>query len=93
MAYDPSQVTAGAEVTVVTGTQFAVNTAPPVTPTSTPTTGAGSATSTTPSATSTTTTTNPNIAEPSASNARPQPWDPRACSAGTTPTAPVANQT
>jgi LCP family protein required for cell wall assembly len=92
MAYDPSQVTAGAEVTVVTGTQLAVNTASP-TSTSAQTTGAGSATSSAPSAPPTTTTTNMNIAGPSASNTRSQPWDPRACSAGSTPTAPVANQT
>ena len=53
MAYDPSQVADGAQVTVVTGTQFAVTT-PPV-PTSPTTAGVnGSSTSTAPSTTSTT---------------------------------------
>jgi LCP family protein required for cell wall assembly len=82
MAYDPSQVADGAEVTVVTGTQFSVN-AP-----------ASSTTSTTPS--STTTTTVPSstaIAEPSASNPSLARWDPRSCAAGATPTVPVANRT
>jgi LCP family protein required for cell wall assembly len=82
MDYDPSQVADGAEVTVVTGTQFSVN-AP-----------ASSTTSTTPS--STTTTTVPSstaIAEPSASNPSLARWDPRSCAAGATPTVPVANRT
>jgi hypothetical protein len=84
MAYDPSQVADGAQVTVVTGTQFAVN-AP--------------ASSTTPTAAGTTPTTSPTstssgaIAAPSASNPTLAPWDPRACPAGATPTAPVPNET
>ena len=86
MAYDPSQVTDSAEVTVVTGTQFAVN-AP-----TTPATGvSGTAAHTT-----TTTTTSPAsgaIAAPSASTMNLEPWDPRACSAGAAATAPVANPT
>ncbi len=85
MAYDPSQVTNDAQVTVVTGTQFAVN-APP-----TPATG-GATGSTSP----TTTTTIPassTIAAPSSATSNLQPWDPRGCPAGATPTAPIANQT
>jgi LCP family protein required for cell wall assembly len=86
MAYDPSQVADGAEVTVVTGTQFGVN-AP--------------AASTTPTSAGTTPTTSPTppstssgaIAAPSASNPTLAPWDPRACAAGATPTAPVPNRT
>ncbi len=93
MAYDPSQVTAGAEITVVTGTQFAVNA--PASSAGTASTAAGAAggsTSSTSAATSTATT-NPNITAPSPSNTQLQPWDPRACTAGATPTPPVANQT
>jgi LCP family protein required for cell wall assembly len=88
MAYDPSQVADGAQVTVVTGTQFAVN-APA---TSTTPTGAG----TTPTSSSTpppTSTSSGAIAAPSASNPTLAPWDPRACAAGATPTAPVPNRT
>jgi LCP family protein required for cell wall assembly len=96
MAYDPTQVTDGAEVTVLTGSQFAVN-PPPATQT-TPSTGVGTSSSTTQPATPpTTTTTAPessaSIAAPSPTNSSLQPWDPRACPAGATPTAPVANQT
>jgi LCP family protein required for cell wall assembly len=47
MAYDPSRVADGAQVTVVTGTQFAVNSA--ATPASTPTTSAAAATIASPS--------------------------------------------
>ena len=93
MAYDPTQVTNGAQVTVVTGSQFAVNA--PTTPTTTPTSGAVSG-STAPTAPPTTTTTTPAtgaILAPSATTMNLQPWDPRACPAGATPTAPVANQT
>ena len=78
LAFDPSQVTNGAEVTVLTGTQFAVN--PPASA----------------SATTTTTTTIPAksaIAAPSTPSSNLQPWDPRACAPGATPTAPVPNET
>jgi LCP family protein required for cell wall assembly len=93
MAYDPSQVTTGAQVTVVTGTQFTVNAPVPGTaPASTATVvGSGSTPST--SSTQSTTAANSNIGSPSASNTQLQPWDPRACAAGAIPTAPVANQT
>jgi LCP family protein required for cell wall assembly len=89
MAYDPTQVTNGAQVTVVTGSQFAVN-AP-----TTPSSGAVSGT-TAPTAPPTTTTPAPAtgaILAPSPTTMNLQPWDPRACPAGATPTAPVANQT
>jgi hypothetical protein len=91
MAYDPSQVTAGAQATVVTGTQFTVN-APPTTPTSVATGASGVTTPPTAPAQPTTSSTNPNIATPSASNTQPQPWDPKACAAGAVPTAPIANK-
>jgi len=91
MAYNPSAVTDGAMVTVVTGTQFAVN-APAATAPST--SGAGTAT-TAPASTTTTTTapTSSAIAAPSPANMTLAPWDPRACPANATPTAPVANLT
>ena len=84
MAYDPSQVADGAEVTVVTGTQFAVNAPSTTTPTSAGTTP------TTP--TTTTPPTSADIAAPSASNPGLAPWDPRACPSGATPTTPVPNR-
>jgi LCP family protein required for cell wall assembly len=77
LAFDPSQVTNGAEVTVLTGTQFAVN--PPA---------SASATTTT-----TTIPANSAIAAPSTPSSNLQPWDPRACAPGATPTAPVPNET
>jgi LCP family protein required for cell wall assembly len=85
MAYDPSQVADGAQVTVVTGTQFAVS--GPSTP------AVGSSTST-PSATTTTTApTATAIAAPSPTTSNLEPWDPRACPADATPTAQVSNRT
>ena len=92
MGYDPTQVTDGAQVTVVTGTQFAVNSPPPA---ANPTAGAANGASTTTTTTPTTTTSPASaaIAQPSQAVSNLQPWDPRPCSAGATPTAPVANQT
>jgi LCP family protein required for cell wall assembly len=78
MAYDPSQVTDGAEVTVLTGTQFAVNTP---------------ATATAPTTTTTTVPTDSAIAAPSPTTSKLEPWDPRACAPTSTPTAPVPNET
>jgi LCP family protein required for cell wall assembly len=90
LGYDPTQVLDGAQVTVVTGTQFAVN-APPTS--STPTTAvtgttAGSAGGGT---TSTTAGAGAGFTPPSATTQKLQPWDPRGCRPGATPTAPVAN--
>ena len=84
MAYDPSQVSDGAQVTVVTGTQFAVNS--PSTP------AIGSSTSA-PSVTTTTAPTATAIAAPSPSTSGLEPWDPRACPSGATPTTPAPNRT
>ena len=89
MGYDPSQVTDGAEVTVVTGTQFAVN-APATT---TPVNSANSPVSTTsPSSTATSTPSSNAISAPSSANPALAPWDPRACAPGAVPTAPVPNE-
>jgi LCP family protein required for cell wall assembly len=85
MAYDPSQVADGAQVTVVTGTQFALD-APSV-----PASG-GSSTPTTPLTTPTTVPSVAAIATPSPTTSKLQPWDPRACAAGVAPTVPVPNR-
>ncbi len=89
MAYDPGQVADGAQVTVVTGSQFAVD-APSV-----PTTRAArsSSASATPATGATGTPAAAGIATPSPSTSTLQQWDPRACPAGATPTAPVPNPT
>jgi LCP family protein required for cell wall assembly len=84
MAYDPSLVADGAQVTVVTGSQFAVN-AP-----ATPTTASTATPATSTPATSTPTVAG--IAAPSPTTSPLQPWDPRACAPGATPTAPVPNR-
>ena len=89
MAYDPSDVTDGAEVTVVTGSQFGF-----VTPASS--TSGTSTTTTAPPASSNGGFTSPsaqNIGTPSASVMALAPWDPRACAAGAVPTSPQPNQT
>jgi hypothetical protein len=73
----------GAQVTVVTGSQFTVN--PPAAAPTTATSGATATTSTTVPPSSATTTTNPAGApfQPPTAAVEPlQPWDPRACPAG-----------
>ncbi len=79
MAVDPTQVKAGSQVTVVTGTDFTVN-APPATSTTAPS-GA-----TTPSTTATSTSGNSSNTGSSGAFQAPtptveplQPWDPRSC--------------
>jgi LCP family protein required for cell wall assembly len=96
MAYDPSQVADGAQVTVVTGTQFAVDA--PATSTTVPPASSGSSTTPTTYSSSSSTSTGTGtgsgaIAAPSATTSSLQPWDPRACAPGATPTAPVPNRT
>jgi LCP family protein required for cell wall assembly len=90
MAYDPSQVADGAQVTVVTGTQFAVNAPPPSSPTS-------STAATPPTSTSTPITSTPStsgaIATPNPTTSQLALWDPRACKPGAVPTAPIPNPT
>lgn len=90
MAYDPTMVADGAQVTVVTGTQFAVNPPPAA---STPATSAASNTATAAPTTSTTSPASSDITTPSPATSNLEPWDPRACPAGASPTAPVANPT
>jgi len=89
MAYDPSMVASGAEVTVVTGTDFAVD-APPASSAGAPGSsgsagGTGTSTGTAPSTDSSA------IAAPTPDDESLASWDPRACPAGATPTAPQPN--
>ena len=87
MAYDPSKVADGADVTVVTGTQFAVNTPAPSQAAS------GSVVASTAPPAPSTTTPSDAIAAPTPTTSNLQPWDPRACAPGAVPTAPVPNPT
>jgi LCP family protein required for cell wall assembly len=81
----PLSSSQGADVVLVTGTNFAVNSPPSA---SSPSVSTPTSTSTTSGAASTTTTTspgpladNPNLAAPSSSIEALQPWDPRSCTA------------
>jgi hypothetical protein len=87
MGYDPGQITDGADVTVVTGSQFAVNT--PAAPT--PSTAVSSAPTTTVPSSTTAAPSSSDITAPSSDNPSLAPWDPRACAPGAVPTAPVLN--
>jgi LCP family protein required for cell wall assembly len=89
MAYNPSRVVDGAQVTVVTGTQFSVNSAP-ASASAGP--AAPSTTSSSPSTTAPATSAGPALTAPTPATASLAPWDPRACPAGASPTAPVANR-
>ena len=96
MAYDPAEVVDGAQVTVVTGSQFAVNT--PSSPPSAP--GTGTNASTSPSTTTSTTSVPAAsgsaadaIAAPKSPTTQLAPWDPRACAPGAVPVAPTPNPT
>jgi LCP family protein required for cell wall assembly len=96
MAYDPGAVLDGAQVTVLTGSQFAVNTPAPVPPTS-----GTSTTATTSPSTTTSTTSVPQasgaaagaISAPNSDITNLEPWDPRACAPGAAATAPTPNPT
>ena len=94
MADDPSQVSPGSEVTVVTGTEFSVNPPAPPPASTTSTTSAHHKGSGRSAATTTTTTTSPSsgntgngntgnsaFASPTPSVEPLAPWDPRACTA------------
>jgi hypothetical protein len=86
IAEDPTQVDAGSQVTVVTGTDFSVNPPPAAaTPGTTAVAGASTSTTTTsPPSSTTTTTTSPGngaFAAPTQKVEPLQPWDPRSCTA------------
>jgi LCP family protein required for cell wall assembly len=84
MGYNPSQVTDGAEVTVVTGSQFTVNAPPASSPT-------GTSAPSAPSSPSTSTVSSSVISSPSSPDENLAPWDPRACAPNAKTTAPVPN--
>ncbi len=82
MAEDPTQVKLGSQVTVVTGTDFSVNTPPPaVTPTSTgqAASPAASTTTTAPTPAGGNTGNSGAFATPTAPVSPLAPWDPRSC--------------
>ncbi len=85
MAYDPTQVIDGAQVTVVTGTQFTVNAPAPSAPGSTVATSSTAPPATSPPANSGA------IAAPTPTTSNLQQWDPRTCAPGAAPTAPQPN--
>ena len=87
MGYDPTKVANGADVTVVTGTQFSVNPAPAST---TATSGTG-VTPTTASSSGSASSAASGFTPPTTSTQALQPWDPRPCAPGATPTQPVPN--
>jgi LCP family protein required for cell wall assembly len=74
LGYNPSMVLGGAQVTVVTGTNFSVN-APKVTATATSSVTPTMTTTTTPSPSSDL------FSAPSSANETLKPWDPRSCTA------------
>jgi LCP family protein required for cell wall assembly len=92
LGYNPHEVTAGATVTVQTGTSLSVNTTSLSTTTTTKATHKHSSKTTTTTGPATTTTAaepagmrgNPDFTAPSAVNQALQPWDPRACNAAGT---------
>jgi LCP family protein required for cell wall assembly len=77
MALEPTKVTAGAQVTVVTGTNFSVH--PPLPPPSVPTTSPTTAGSTSLSTVTPAALTASSAGGPTASVEPLQPWDPRSC--------------
>jgi len=91
LAYDPAAVTSSAQVTVVTGTQFAVN-APVPAKSNSSTGSAASSSSASSSSAATSTSSSSAIDAPSSANESLQAWDPRACTPGAPVTAPVPNK-
>ena len=78
LAYDPSQVPAGSQVSVVTGTDVTVH--PPAAPPASPTSSTASSTAA-PSTTTTAPIGSAALAPPNPTVQALQPWDPRACTA------------
>ena len=76
-ALDPSRVTAGSDVTVLTGSNFSVNPPPPPPSATTSSTAAANPTTTAPTASTALAASAPNA--PTASVEPLQPWDPRSC--------------
>ena len=80
MALDPTQVKAGSQVTVVTGTDFSVN-APPATTTTAPAGAPSTTTTTSTTGTSGNTGNSGAFQAPTPTVESLQPWDPRSCTA------------
>ncbi len=78
MAKDPTQMKAGSQVTVVTGTDFTVN-APSPTTTTAPSGATASSTTTTTPGNSGTTGNSGAFQAPTPTVETLQPWDPRSC--------------
>jgi len=104
MGYDPTRVVDGAQVTVVTGSDFSVNPPPPppaaasgghagAAPPSSAPAPAPTATTAPPPSTAAATASSSAVQPPSPPSTALEPWDPRACPPGAVPTAPVANLT
>jgi polyisoprenyl-teichoic acid--peptidoglycan teichoic acid transferase len=100
MAYDPAAVVDGAQVTVVTGSQFTVNAPAPPTPTTSKGSTGSTAATTSPSTTTSTTSVPAAsgsaagaIQAPNPSTTKLAPWDPRACAPGAAAAAPTPNPT
>jgi LCP family protein required for cell wall assembly len=93
MAYDPSQVADGADVTVVTGTQFAVDSPSSPGASNSSTSASSQATETTAPAAANASQGASAIAAPSPATSSLERWDPRSCPAGATPTTPMPNPT
>ncbi|HEY1829290.1 MAG TPA: LCP family protein [Acidimicrobiales bacterium] len=91
MGYDPSQVADGAEVTVVTGSQFTVNTPATTSVTGTTAPSSSDSSSNSSSTASSSTSSSNAISAPSSADEGLSAWDPRACAPNATPTAPVPN--
>jgi hypothetical protein len=81
MALDPTQVKAGSQVTLVTGTDFSVNSAPAAAATATTAGATPSSTTTTTSGTSGDTGNSGAFQAPTPTVQTLQPWDPRSCTA------------
>jgi LCP family protein required for cell wall assembly len=82
MAEDPSQVSTGSQVTVVTGSDFSVNPPPATTTPTSPAPGAAPTTTTPPPTTTSTTSPSGSAFAPPTSTVTPlAPWDPRSCTA------------
>ncbi len=79
MAKDPSQVKAGSEVTVVTGTDFTVNAPPATTTTGVPSNATAPSTTTTTSGNSGNSGNSGAFQAPTPTVETLQPWDPRSC--------------
>ena len=91
MGYDPTKIVDGAQVTVVTGSQFSVNgPAAPATGTASVTSPSAASSTSVPSASGSS---SGAIAAPNSPTTNLEPWDPTACAANAVPVTPSPNPT